>query len=147
MATEQQSPIGRAAAWATGGLFLGGVCAPLALWLATGEWDQSALSEFREPAPPPALSLEPEVLAAAPAQAADWFADSFPGRQLLMRAHNAALWFGLRIAVGDEMARGDDDWLFLRGESSFAIHRGDLLEPEALEVWIERHRAWRDWLA
>lgn len=125
--------------------FSAGVAAPLSRWIVTGERDRSALDEQRDPAPPPELAAH--RLVEWPELTAAWFADAFPFRRDLVRLHNLAIWFGLGTSPADVMLRGADDWLFYRGEGTFATYRGELLSEAELAAWVERYLAWRDWLA
>ncbi|QDU69432.1 alginate O-acetyltransferase AlgX-related protein [Engelhardtia mirabilis] len=128
------------------GVFVVGCFAPLALWLGTGEVDTSVELEERPAAPTPDVALEREALGELPGATAAWFADRFPLRHELIRAHSAVLWFGLGISAAEGMLRGEGDWLYYQGEGTFAIHRGELLGPARVEQWAQTYADWRDWL-
>lgn len=147
MVDERELAPGRRAAWMVSAMFLLGVFGPAVAYLATGERDTSVAKEQRLAAPAPRLALERAALAEMPDGATAWFADAFPLRRPLVRLHNALLWFALGVSPTDEMLRGTEDWIYFRGADVLDIHRGELFEPEQLELWVERYIAWRDWLA
>lgn len=128
-------------------IFVAGSFAPLVLWVATGEADDTVAMEQRDPAPAPAVALEREALRALPAATDAWFSDRFPLRHELIRAYSAVIWFGLGQSAASGMLRGDDGWLFIRGERTLLMQRGFLFDDGQVATWAERYAAWRDWLA
>ncbi|MHC4261634.1 MAG: alginate O-acetyltransferase AlgX-related protein [Planctomycetota bacterium] len=123
-----------------------GITSPLVRFVLSGPDLESARLENRAPTPRPVLELEPERLASLPERTEVWFADGFPGRRDLIRAHNALLWFGLGISSSPEMLLGSDEWLYFRGGDAFDVYRGVEFEEGELDAWVDRYADWEAWL-
>jgi len=102
--------------------------------------------EMRKPAPLPEWKWTVADIGKFPQRFDLFFADSFGLRDLLLRAHNALLWFVFHVSPTNQLVLGQAGWVFHTGEDSVAIARGlnPFSVPE-LEAWRRALQSRRDW--
>lgn len=102
--------------------------------------------EMRKPAPLPAWKWTANDIGKFPQRFDQFFADSFGLRDVLLRAHNALLWFVFHVSPTDKLVLGKDGWVFHTEQDSVAIARGlKPFSPEELDAWRRALESRRDW--
>jgi len=141
----RRSSIARWGDAAQGAVFLGLLWLPLAVGLWGGRRGVE-LAENRALAPAPQLGVD--RLASLPAKFDRYYRDHFGLRNELIRAHDLIQVRALRVYHSDQVAVGDDDWLFFLGDRVREDLQGlDPLSPRQLRAWQEVLEGKRAWLA
>jgi hypothetical protein len=109
--------------------------------------------ENRPPVAFPRLAADARSISAFPRKFEEWFQDHYGLRRLMIRAHNALLFFGLRTSPNPRILRGRDGWLYFNGAAAgdgdpVADARGTSpLTPLQLEQARWMFQDLNDWLA
>ncbi len=107
----------------------------------------SARDELRELTQRPEMPLNAKAWRNFGPLLDSWLADRFGLRPELIGLAKE-LKFAFRLPVARSVVAGRDGWLYWGGHEEIEQHSGvRLLSREEIDVWLERLRAYHDWLA
>ena len=114
------------------GSFFAALFLPPALHAVHGGDGEGTRMEYRNPAPLPALALDPEL----PRAFEKYYDDNFALRTTLVRWHNRIKLMWLGASPSTAFVVGENGWLYYTGERVIENHVGALqLTLEELEQW------------
>jgi len=110
--------------------------------------NEVALLERHEPSPFPALPHTRTALQAWPQDVDRWLVDRAGFRSALVLAGSAIEVYLFGHSTNRDVVPGRDGWLFYAGDRTLEQMNGtDVFTQAALDRWIDRFEARRDWLA
>lgn len=128
--------------------FAAGLLAPLVDEAVRPATARDSLPELRAPALLPAWPRDRRALQTLPKRFDAWYVDHFGLRDVFLRWHNVAKWFGLGVSPTRKILLGEGGWVFPTENMALEDHRGALpLEANALAAWRRMLEGRRDFLS